>query len=303
MRSFTVENLPDLDEVVLATLEYLSSAQLPDFNVLAYKQPLVVGSVNALRTGSIIFKDTNAVFADEGNYHSKMKSEGIDAVYIFSASGGKHSVEITQAARSTGLPVFLVTNNPDAKAAEFVTPEKVLLFPRIREPYTYNTSTYMSMIMGATRENATTILDFITTELSNIDYDLFNSATAFTLITPTSSSLLNGMFVTKFDELFGPKILGRSFTEEEIKHAKTIVEDSGECFISFGSVNEILGSENNRVTIPIPQNYDSAAVMAIGYYIIGQIQKRKPSYFKDNIVRYTKMLSDTLGWNIQPIVE
>jgi len=43
--------------------------------------------------------------------------------------------------------------------------------------------------------------------------------------------------------------------------------------------------------------------MAIGYYIIGKIQRANPPYFKNNIEQYMKKASKTFGHKLNPIVE
>jgi hypothetical protein len=42
------------------------------------------------------------------------------------------------------------------------------------------------------------------------------------------------MFLTKFDELFGPLMSARMFTFEQTKHAKTVVASEPELFINQG---------------------------------------------------------------------
>jgi len=43
--------------------------------------------------------------------------------------------------------------------------------------------------------------------------------------------------------------------------------------------------------------------MAVGYYIIAQIQKQNPPYFKENIASYTEQVTKIFGNTINPIVE
>jgi len=63
------------------------------------------------------------------------------------------------------------------------------------------------------------------------------------------------------------------------------------------------GDEKNRLSIPLPQNCTPAAFLAISYFVVGQIQKRYPPYFKDEIVGYTELVSKIFGQKISPIVE
>ena len=54
------------------------------------------------------------------------------------------------------IATILFTTNKDAPAKKFV--KKTLVFPKQREPYTYNTTTYLSMILASTKETTKKIL-------------------------------------------------------------------------------------------------------------------------------------------------
>ena len=108
------------------------------------------------------------------------------------------------------------------------------------------------------------------------------------------------MFLTKFDELFGAKISARVFTVEQAKHAKTVVPSEKELFISIGYDNTIFGK--HRWNISLPQEADYGTLMAIGYYVIGQIQKQHPPYFKQNIEKYCKEASKVFGEKIEVMI-
>ena len=110
------------------------------------------------------------------------------------------------------------------------------------------------------------------------------------------------MLKVKFIELFGRMIARDVETSEYMRHATTIVP-ADELFISFGLKNETWGSPENRLNIPLPEISGYVAMMAIGYYIIGQIQKKHSPYFKENIADYVKKASNFFGTVINPIVE
>lgn len=46
---------------------------------------------------------------------------------------------------------------------------------------------------------------------------------AFYLMVPPALDSIREMFLTKFDELFGPLVSARVFTFEQTKHAKTVL--------------------------------------------------------------------------------
>lgn len=304
LNNFTLENLPDLDTVVIGALELFQNAKLPETTV-PFRRPLVIGSGNAASTGQIIFAQNDAVFGNESSYLSAFdRVADIDGVVLISASGGKHAIAIAKTLKEKNLPRVLFTNNPKAPAAEYFEENSVRVFPKNREPYTYNTSTYLGMILADTGEKASDIKSFIETHLSNDLVSTFSSSTAFTFILPREYEELTNMLRTKFDELFGPKLVGRFFTTEEIKHAKTVVEDNNEIFINF--TDKPLG-KSREITLSLPKgalptSRQTAGAIATTYYIVGLIQRSQPPYFKNNIARYCEETSAVFGQTIEPIV-
>jgi len=305
LQQFDTDTLPNLDTVVFGALEFFKDTELPALDLGTIKRPLVVGSGNAEAVGRLIFTESNAVFADEGTFeHALSVHEDIDAVIVVSASGSKHSVAIVQkAGGQESMPTFLITNNPKAPAAEYLKTGHVQVLPKVREPYTYNTSTYMGMLLARSGESPASIQTFIETEVVPKIPKSLDNFDAFFLIVPPKFDAMRSMFATKFDELFGPKLVGRVFTLEQAKHAKTVIPSESECFVSFGEENILFGNPNARIHIPLPKVAGPGAMMAIGYYVIGHIQKQLPPYFKDNIVQYTDEASKIFGQEITPIVE
>jgi len=306
LQTFTNENIPDLDVAVLGALELFQKEQLQTLQLDIYKHPLVVGSGNAEATGRIIFQDIEAVFASESNYEEKLKHIGIiDGVIIVSASGEKHAPIIAKVAKQYGKHVTLITNSQNSSASKELDDLHTYdeyIFPKNREPYTYNTSTYMGMILGYTKEDPSEIYSFIEENLKSelfIDISKYNK---FFLIVPSQFSGIIRMLNVKFIELFGRNIARDIETSEYMRHAVTVAP-SNELFISFGEENKIWGNPNNRLNIPLPKNAGYAAMMAIGYYVIAQIQKTQPHYFKENIVAWTKKVSEVFGQKVEPIVE
>jgi hypothetical protein len=298
-----MERLIDLDECVVNALELFKKG-LPELNLGSYTRPLVVGSGNAAVTGKILFESSDAVFADEGTYEKKIATiREIDGAALISASGGKHAPLIAKKLKNKKIETRLLTSNPNALAKEFVDPDKVFVFPTNPEPYTYNTSTYLSMILAKTEENPKSILDFIKSKVNSIipknlaDYD------AFYLIVPAEFDNAREMFMTKFDELFQPMVSGQVFTPEQTKHAKTVIPSPKQFFISFGYENKLFGNENQRLNIPLPKNSNYGAVVAIAYYVIGNIQKQHPHYFKDNIGDFVKRAAEIFGQEMKSWVK
>lgn len=298
LKTFTLENLPDLSVAVEGALELLFGAALPEASA-PFKRPLIIGSGNAESAGRIIFADADAAFASESSYEAMLRRvPAIDGFVLISASGGKHAVGIAEALRTGGRPGRLFTNNPAAPAARYFDPGDVLVFPKNREPYTYNASTYLGMILSKTGEDPAAILAFICTHFGADLRPLFSSHAAFTFILPGEYGELRSMLRTKFDELFGPKLVGRFFTFEELKHAKTVVPDPGELFLNF--TDQAIGKAG-ELRLALPPGY--AGALATTYFIVGLIQNAQPPYFKQHLQAYAAEASDIFGQDIRPIVE
>jgi hypothetical protein len=299
LKTFNKDDLPDLDTVVAGALELFSVAKLPKIEI-PLKRPLVVGSANAEYAGRIVFGDTDAVFADESSFEDQLATvPEIDGAVVVSASGSKHAIEIAKTLKNQNIPAWLFTCNEAAPAREFFDDDKVLVFPKNREPYTYNTSTYLGMILAKTKEDPRAIRAFIDTHISTSDLlPTLSASVGFTFVLPSDRGELRYMLRTKFDELFGIKVPGRFFTAEEFKHAKSVVRDPGELFVNM--TERSLGIEN-ELRLSLPDGYGGA--LATTYYLVGLIQRSKPPYFKDNITRYCQEASAVFNSDIPVIVD
>lgn len=283
----------DLDECVINSLDLFSNTRVPEWDV-PFKQPLVVGSGNAIVTGKILFHDLDAVFADESEYMEMLDVWKVDGAVLISASGEKHAPGIAQELKRRGIRTVLLTNNPNGRARKIVN--ESIVFPKNVEPYTYNTSTYMGMILAKTKENP----QIIWSNLKKIDKKLpknLGKYDAYYFVLPNELEFVREMFLTKFDELFGSMLVGRAYTIEETKHSKTIIPNDKELFISLGVENKIFG--NKKLHIEMSPDARYGEIMATGYYIIGKIQRVKPPYFKKNIGNYMKFTSKVFGEKIE----
>jgi|JI10StandDraft_1071094.scaffolds.fasta_scaffold27629_3 hypothetical protein len=299
--TFREDTLPDLDEVVMGGLAYLGGLSLPQIDVTKHARPLVVGSGNALHTGKILFRKNDATCIEEGSFGEVLARGSHDAVYIVSASGSKHAGSLAAEAVSKNIPVYLITTTADSPAEKLVGSEQTFVYPRIREPYTYNTSTYLGMLFGNESVRPERVQNYIETVVEPLIGDL-SAYRAFLMVVPASYALVCPMYEIKFDELFGPYVLGRGTTTEGVKHAKTVITAPHQCIISFGETCQY-GNPGNRLTIPLMEDCTYPELIAIGYYVIGKIQKQHPPYFKDRIGAYTKETSEMFGQTIPVIVE
>lgn len=304
LETFGLENLPTLDIAVLGALELFARDGIPKLPTLPEGQILVVGSVNAGAAGRIMARNRNALFADESDYKEVLaRANTVQVAVLISASGGKHAVEIAQYFKQHRVRTILLTHNLNALAKQYVDPIDVVVFPKNREPYTYNTSTYLGVILASTQEDPKAIISYIENRIVPKLLENFAQYDAFYITLPSQLHLLVPMLLAKFDELFAPKVSGRVFTVDHAKHATTVVPSATELFISFGEDKIVFGPEGQNLVIPLPPNASYGLLMAVTYYVIGAIQKQHPPYFKENIVAYCERASSLFGQKIDPIVE
>ena len=283
------EKIINLDENVMLALDFFTENKPPTFDANKYKLPFVVGSGNAYSTGLILFSENAAIFADESNFKKTIASfdEAIkknlikDAI-IISASGEKDSVWETELAKQHGLTTTLLTTKEQSEAAKIA--DEVKTYKSIAEPYTYNTVTYMGMILSKTQENPSAIKEHIESLEFPNGFGEFNG---YSFVVPDKFMNICPMLDIKKSELFGSKLSVRAFPQGHARHAKFVIRSNDELVISLGQKNENYGNPENRWDIELSENADYAEVMALTYYIVGKIQGAKYPYFKENIENYT----------------
>lgn len=281
----TKYKLKSLDEIVIAALDFFSKDKPAKLNPGDFKFPLVVGSGNAYNTGKIIFK--KAIFATESDfkdlisyYEPLIKNKTISEVVVISASGEKDSVWELELAKKSGLKTILITCSKDSSAAKIA--DQTFGYRKLPEPYTYNISTYLGMIMSASAEKAEEIKKIIKKIKVPRKFKQYQS---YSFILPDKFANLAPMLDIKRHELFGPKVSLRAFSFGEARHAKFVVRDKKELVISFGK-NLYFGEPESRFEINLPDNAGYGTMMALTYYLVGLIQKSKPDYYKKNIGRF-----------------
>lgn len=286
--------MKNLDEVVLDALELHASYELPVLQFPPAKKRLVVGSGNALPTGKVIFQGEDCVFADEGQCPKALAEHPeIDSAVVISAKGEKDAPRIVKELAGRKLPICLLTCEGSSTAAGLLPKELVFVTRRNREPVTYNTSTYLGMILAKTREKAGLIRQHLLDQVQPLLRDLPPCAAYFLIVRPEFDAVRE-MFVTKFDELFGPRLVGRCYTTRQIVHAKTVVTWEKELFISFGFQNLKFGLK--RLDVPLPEGASFAAMVATGYYIVGHIQSQFPAWFKRQADAYEQYQKRLFCW-------
>ncbi len=282
--------LPTLDEIVLQTLDFYIRTPPPTLDLSSYSMPFVVGSGNALSTGKVLFSGKAAIFADESNfkataaaYDQAVKKGLMTDCVVISASGEKDSVWEIELAKSLGLKTTLLTCKPNSTAATLA--DQVVAYKSIAEPYTYNTSTYLGMILSTTREDPSAIQKQIEALVLPKGYTNYISY-AFVLADPYVN--VAPMIMVKGDELFGPHVMVRAVADGHARHAKFVHRWERELVISVGVDNTYFGDPNHRWHIALPEHVSYGTVMAMTYYLVGRIQKAKPPYFMDDIEAFCK---------------
>lgn len=279
--------LPNLNETVLAALDFFVKNNPPHLNLKPFSLPIVVGSGNAYNTAQIIFSGRPAIIANESNfktilsaYKKLISNKTISQAIIISASGEKDSVWEIKLAKKSKLKTVLLTCSPDSSAAKLA--DQVIAYQKLPEPYTYNVSTYLGIILSAGQEEARGIEEFISKIKLPANFKNFNS---FSFILPDEFGTISPMLEIKRNELFGPYISLRAFSFGEARHAKFVNNSDKELVISFGE-NKYFGLKKNRWEIKIPRNASNSFVMALSYYLIGKIQESKTPYFKKNLANF-----------------
>jgi hypothetical protein len=133
---------PSLSQIVLETIDlYSTLSTVPTLDLTQFQTPLVVGSNNGYFTGRILFRDAPAYFAVESEVEKKLENiPSITDVVVVSASGEKHAPIILEAAKKHGKRTFLISSSEKSRGRDIA--DASIVMPKIREPYTYNTSTY-----------------------------------------------------------------------------------------------------------------------------------------------------------------
>lgn len=281
-------NIPLLDEIVMKSLDFFIKSPPPALSLSSFSLPFVVGSGNAINTGKILFSQQAAIFADESNFKTQIAAyapvikKGLitDAV-IISASGEKDSVWEIELAKKMGLKTTLLTCKPNSSAAAIA--DAVFAYKSIAEPYTYNTSTYLGMVLSATGEKPQDIKALIEQLTTPAGFDAYES---YAFIVPDVFASVTPMIDIKDNELFGPHLMIRAFPEGHARHAKFVHPWEKELVISVGFKNIYFGHPDHRWDIPLSEPASFGTVIALTYYLCGLIQKGKPDYFIQDIPKY-----------------
>lgn len=279
--------IPYLNDSVLKTLEFFKKEKKVKLKLPEDKLILAVGSVNAFNTAKLLLNNQATIFADESNlkntlqvFHKLIKDKVIKKALLISASGEKDAVWEMKELKKRNIEVTLLTCNPQASTIALA--DFYYFFKKLKEPYSYNFSTYFSMLLSSHNENIGKMIKYLKSlkiekQLKNFNY--------FTFLLPDKWRAVADMIKVKDDEMFAAKSSLRAFSYGQARHAKFIYQNKKEMVLSFGD-NDYFGFLENRLELKMPTKVGPAFALALGYYIVGLIQKQKPDYFKKSLKDY-----------------
>lgn len=279
--------IPSLKDSLLLALNFFKEEKQSfpekDFKKLF----IVVGSGNAFNIAKLIFDKQAVIFSSESDFKKILKDYKelinknlIKEVVVISASGEKDSVWEIKEAKKLKLKTILFTCTKDSTAAGLA--DEVFVFNKIPEPYTYNISTYLGMLLAKENAKPENILKFIKT----LSFPKkFANYKAYSFILPDELEALASMIEIKGHELFGPRLSLRAFSYGQARHAKFVIPYDKELVISLGE-NKHFGLKENRWQIKGKKKFSPSLALALCYFIVGMIQESKPAYFKNNIENY-----------------
>ena len=293
-----------LDEIVLETLGFFRKQEKPpSLDTKTYNSPLVVWSGNGYYTGRILFRNVGAYFSSESEVEEKLKNiSHITDVVVVSASGEKHAPIIVEIAKKYEKKTLLISSSSESSAKKLA--DTSVIMPKIREPYTYNTSTYFGYMLAENPKLDLAELEkFLRETLAHLAQEAqFEKYTSFCIVLPNQFVLLREMIETKFIELFGRKVARDVFTYEWMRHATTVVQDLKELFLCFDNKHGVVYGQN-QIDLPIFDASSYAAMMLVSYFLVWKIQEAFPPFFDESIESYCERAKIQSGFNIAPWVE
>lgn len=139
--------IPHLDQMVINALDSFASWNYPDKNVISSSEKnIFIGSGSAACAAEMFARKFGGISLNASRYIGffKRTTSRDFNVYVVSASGGKDSIPMAKFFQGISLPAILITCNDQAPAKEYC--KDIIVFPAHKEPPTYNTSTYGSML-------------------------------------------------------------------------------------------------------------------------------------------------------------
>ena len=269
-----------LDKYVLKVLDSLGKWKMPEIPIKKGFN-LFMGSGNAFQIAKIYANHFGGIAADTTNYKHYFKySDKFDQKIIVSASGGKEREWLETATAFKGDCMILTcAKNPPVGPHV----KKIITFPCLEDPPSYNTSTYSSMIHALNpNEDVAKIREFI----QKLDTAKLSKYSFIPVISANENEPIAQMCATKIRETLGVGSVGKSIAEG--MHGWFLHDRNDEAALCL-NLKEF-ASAKNRIHINYPTNL---GLMLSTYYLIGKSQTDKLS---QEIVDNYKKVSASVGW-------
>lgn len=279
--------IPHLDQMVINALDSFSNWNYPDKSAIVVSDKnIFVGSGSAACAAEMFARKFGGISLNASRYigfFKRTKARDFN-VYIISASGGKDSIPMAEFFQKNGLPATLITCNEQAPAKDEC--KDAIVFPAHKEPPTYNTSTYGSMLYWLDGGDPTQIKEKV---LSLTIPDLRNKHVVF-------------MASDDYDVL-------ADMGERKVLETLQNTPSNGEGF-THGSHGLLRQPNDNRIVIRLNENHDYQGevydlnadtpleMMMKVYYIIG---KNQTDLDAENIAKDYKETIAKLGWKINQV--
>ncbi len=277
MRGLMIETL---DKYVLKVLDNLQNWKMPDVPVKKGFN-LFIGSGNAFQVAKIYANHFGGIVTDTTNYgHFFKYANKFDQIIIVSASGGKEPewIETAQAFKGNCILLTCAQNPP---VGPYV--KKVITFPCLQDPPSYNTSTYASMIHALNPEED---LGKIREYIKNLKAPKLSKYSFIPVISANENEPIAQMCATKIRETLGIGSVGKSIAEG--MHGWFLHERKDELAMCLNLPE--FAPAKNKILVDYPSNL---GLMLSAYYIIGKSQTDKLS---QEIVDNYKKVSAATGW-------
>jgi len=304
---------PPLALIVRAGLEFFVRNEarpgfLPEFPYSVDEPVFAVGRGNAERVADLIFANfRNSTVTDQDAFleHYEKVRAANPRVVLVSSSGGKGLENVMEYFKSTHVPYDLFTCKDGTEVGE--SADNLYLFPSSDEPFSYNFSTYFSMLLSSFGESPSSILELIN---SIPEFDVH---TAYAMAAPSRyEKNIRGMFDHKCNELFGGNKKPSLWSESDIDHGAGIVRADGSVIFGVGIPEErserIAGyisaydkerSQTRRyISVPFTPEHSYAAYMAVMYHIIGKVQEKMPDLFGQNVEEHIRATNAVTDWEV-----
>lgn len=275
-----------LDRYVMNVIDNLRNWKMPEVNI---KQGfnLFMGSGNAFQVAKIYANHFGGIAADTTNYrHYFRYADKFDEKIIVSASGGKERewIETAQAFRGSCTLLTCAKNPP---LGPYV--KKIITFPCLQDPPSYNTSTYASMIHALDpKEDVAKIREFI----HKLKVPKLAKYSFIPVISADENESIAQMCATKIRETLGLGSVGKSIAEG--MHGWFLHERKDEAALCLNL--EKFELAKNRIHINYPTNL---GLMLSAYYLIGKSQTTK---LTQEILDTYKKVSASVGWKFGNVV-